>query len=341
MYLFFIKGLFIFIAIVSVIGCGGEAAKSSETVAKEQFQEKDQLTILNERIAADTTNAQLYYDRCRLLISNNDIVDAADDILRALELEPENAKYYETASVLLLQVNDSRAAINMLQRGLDIKPLDVPLRLQLGRLYLIVRQYEQANEQFDRIIAFAPTEAAAYHFKALVLKEQGKDGEMTPLLEKAIQYDPEFTDAYMQLGMLYSKKKDPLAIQYFDNALRVEPKRIDALYAKGYFYQRQEDFSNAKKAYRAIMKIDPQYEFAIYNVGYLLMLEDSLAASEKHFNMAVKVAPSYADAYQMRGFAAELQGKKEQALRDYEQALIFEEGHPKATEGIKRLKAEK
>lgn len=317
-----------------------DSAKNDAKSQKKTTTEKKEtpLQSLTKQIEADTTNADLYYQRCRLYIAESELQGAANDILKALELAPDNAKYYETASALLLQINDSRSAINMLQRGLEIKPKDIPLRLQLAKVFLIVKNFTSANENLDLVLQFDPENPEAYLFKSLIAKEKGERRASIGYLEKAVQSDPDFYDGHLQLGLFYSEKDNPIALDYLNNAIRIQPKSVEALYAKGIYLQQTDQIGEAKAVYRKIVKIDPQYEYAFYNIGFLLYLQDSLALAEKHFDIATKVAPSYANAYQMRGLMAERQGKNEQAIRDYEQCLIFEENHEKALEGIKRVK---
>ena len=337
-----VKSCCLFLLIALLVACQGESKDQPKTSQKNKKEtttsQENQLEVLNKKIEQDTTNADLYYQRCKLYLAEKELQGAANDILKAMEIAPENTVYYNTASSILLQINDSKSAINMLERGLEIKPRDVSLRLQLAKIYLIVRNYTSANENLDLALSFDPNNSTAYWYKSIIAKEQNKRDQAIAYLEKSVQSDPDFYDGHLQLGLLKSEKNDTIALDYFDNAIRINPKSEEAYYAKGFFLQQNARVDEAKQAYRAIMKFNPQYENAYYNTGYLLYLQDSLELAEKHFNMALKFAPAYANAYQMRGLMAELQGKKEQAIRDYEQCLVFEEKHKKALEGLKRVK---
>jgi len=296
-----------------------------------------QVQRLSQRIEKDSTNAELYYTRSNFYLQENNLENAASDVLKAMELEPENGKYYQAASEILLNINDSRSAITMLQRGLSIKPQDVGIRLQLAKVLLYVRQYEQAENHLDFLLQLDKANPQALFYKALISKEQDDPQKTIANLEKAVEADPDYYEAFIQLALIYSDKKDPITLQYLDNALRIDPQSIEALYAKGFFLQQNNKYNEAKAEYKKIMKINPQYEFALYNIGYLLLQQDSVDLAQKHFNMAIGVSPAYANAYQMRGLTSEIKGDIEAAIRDYEQALTFKKDHPKALEGIKRL----
>lgn len=338
--------IYIFLILCTWSACTNDTSTdtSKASPSKDAFnasppspQNTTKVERLSQRIAEDSTNAELYYTRSNFYLQENDLENAAGDVLKAMELEPENGKYYQAASEILLNINDSRSAITMLQRGLSIKPKDVGIRLQLAKVLLYVRQYDQAENHLDFLLQLDKANPQALFYKALIYKEKDDLKKATANLEKAVQADPDYYEAFMQLALIYSDKKDPITLQYLDNALRIDPQSIEALYAKGFFLQQNNKYNEAKAEYKKIMKINPQYEFAIFNIGYLLLQQDSVDLAHKHFNMAIGVSPAYANAYQMRGLTSEIKGNIEAAIRDYEQALTFKKDHPKALEGIKRL----
>ena len=54
-------------------------------------------------------------------------------------------------------------------------------------------------------------------------------------------------------------QKNPLAIQYFDNAIRVDPDNVAAWHAKAYYLQNNDKINEALQIYKQIHTMDPQY----------------------------------------------------------------------------------
>ena len=312
--------------------------KNGSAVEDELTNPQDMIENISQQIEQDTANAELYFKRSNLYMEEKDLNNAADDILKAMELDPENGKYYQIASEMLLDVNDAESAIRMLNRGLKAKPFDAPMRLQLAKYLFILEKHVEALKNIGIVIANEPTNPQAHFLKALIYKEKGNKKQAIQDLEKAVFYNPDYYDAYMQLGLLYSEQKDDLAVKYFDNAIRINQESSEALYAKGFHYQQQKNYAEAKGIYKTMLKKNPQQQNPLYNTGWILFQQDSIELAKKHFAMAVRVAPTFANAYHMRGLCSEVLGEPDAAIRDYEQALVFDEKHQNAKEALKRVK---
>ncbi|MBK8444362.1 MAG: tetratricopeptide repeat protein [Sphingobacteriales bacterium] len=297
-----------------------------------------QIQRLNTQIGKDSSNAELYFMRGMAQWENRQSAAALADMNKAINLDATASKYYLSAADMLLQMRDLNTANTLLERGLQQSP-DKPEKIafQLARNYFILKQYDEAMAKIHAILKEKPEFAEAHFLKALIYKEKENTNAAISALQDAISIDNNYYDAYMQLGLLYSEKNNPLAIKYFDNALKTDTASTEAQYGKAMFYQQRKDYKQAKKIYRSMLRSSSQHENALYNLGYILLEEDSVELAEKHFEIATKVAPSYAAAYYMRGLCAETRGDTRTALQYYKQALTFKNDLEPAAEGVKRL----
>ena len=128
------------------------------------------------------------------------------------------------------------------------------------------------------------------------------------------------------------------AIDYFNNALNIEPKSIEARYALGMFCQENEEYNKAIEAYTTILQIDPDYREAHYNLGYIhLVYLKVYDVAAKHFTDAINCDSNFAEAYYNRGYCFELLGDINNAKTDYEKALKIKTNYSKAIEGLNRI----
>ena len=155
--------------------------------------------------------------------------------------------------------------------------------------------------------------------------------------QKAAQMKPDFYDAYMQLGLLTSKKPGSMAAQYFDNAIRIDSTSVEAYYDKAKFYQDHKNYEKAKDTYRELIAQNPQYDKAYFNLGFVYIEQDSIDIAYRMFVYAINVSPAYAEAYYYRGLCTLQKGNKEQASSDFRQALTLKPDYELAQKELNHL----
>ena len=134
-----------------------------------------------------------------------------------------------------------------------------------------------------------------------------------------------------------SNRRDPLAEQYFKNAIRIDSAGIDAHYGLGMYYQNMGDYEKAIETYKKIVLLDTRFEKAYFNLGHIYLEQDSVEKAKRHFDLAIKVSPFYAKAYYKRGECFEKLGKFAEALKDYRKTLGLDEEFEAAQKGVERL----
>ena len=153
-----------------------------------------------------------------------------------------------------------------------------------------------------------------------------------------MEFNSDLVDGWIQLGQLYAAIGDPLAMRYFDNAIRVAPENIYALHSRADYLSDVGNLAEAVEMYRRISRIDPQYEEAYFNSGLIYMDLDSIEQARRQFDIAIKTSPTHIRAYYYRGLAQEMLGNTAAAKADYEQALRMAPNYEKAQEALDRIK---
>ncbi|MBU6341229.1 MAG: tetratricopeptide repeat protein, partial [Bacteroidetes bacterium] len=122
------------------------------------------------------------------------------------------------------------------------------------------------------------------------------------------------------LGRIYSTKNNPQAVQYFDNALRVDSSSLEAREYKAAFYKRQGQFDKAFAIYKDIILRNPDYANAYFDMGMIYLELDSLNKAYTNFDIATRTDVLFVDAFYYRGLSSELLGNLPAALDDYTRA---------------------
>ena len=118
------------------------------------------------------------------------------------------------------------------------------------------------------------------------------------------EVDPDYYDAWLQLGLLYADKGDPLAVNYFDNAIAVSDSSREAEYAKAKYFQDKGNLAEAIEYYRQMVIKDPQDADALYNLATIYFGVDSIVKADRYFDMAIKQSPAKAYAHYGKGLCS-------------------------------------
>ncbi len=156
--------------------------------------------------------------------------------------------------------------------------------------------------------------------------------------QTAVQTDPQYVDAHMQLALIYKARNNPLALSYFENAFKADSSNMEPLYGAGMYWQDQQKFAEAKQVFRRCILINSNYEKAYYNIGWMLLQEDSAEKALRQFDMAIGVKQDYVEAWFNRGLCNEILKNYEPAMSDYNQALAFNPDYAPAQEALQRAK---
>ena len=106
--------------------------------------------------------------------------------------------------------------------------------------------------------------------EAISEMKSGKLKRAQILLSKVIRQQPNFSNAHVNLGIIYIKMKMfKKAEDSLQLALKINPDNIYALNQLGFLYRVNGEFSKAKDSYEKAISIDSNYVNAHLNLGIL------------------------------------------------------------------------
>jgi tetratricopeptide (TPR) repeat protein len=232
----------------------------------------------------------------------------------------------------------ARNCTQAIEKALALDPKNVDADLKYAELKMYFKEYTKTFDYIDKALAIDKLNAKAYFMKGVAYKLTGDTVKAVSCFRTTIDQDPDYYHAYMELGLLYSLKNNSLAVDYFENALKLNPKSTEARYGLGMFYQGNGELKEAITEYDSIIHIDPKYKMAHFNIGYiqLVYLKDYKKAIE-YFTDAISCDPKYAEAYYNRGYSYELMGNYQNAKDDYHKALEVRTNYQKPIDGLNRI----
>jgi tetratricopeptide (TPR) repeat protein len=159
------------------------------------------------------------------------------------------------------------AAEDKLCAASDLNPSDPEPYVFMGKIEVASpHPLECVGMHLARFARLHPeSPLAAYFYAMAIWKQHGgaMDGDALQqvmiLLTKAVTLDPKFSDAYLQLGNLYSLQGDySEAITFYEKAIAANDKSSEAHYRLGVAYDRTGDRMKAKQEFTLHEDIEKQ-----------------------------------------------------------------------------------
>ena len=230
----------------------GEVPKTKEHIEiDQQFIEEclSQFGTIDSSIKSTLDNAWSYF-------YHNDLITAMKRFNQVWLLDPEYPdSYFGFAALLEMQNNQTEAE----------------------------RFYKLANEK-DK----SGLRAEINYQRIADCKEQLNDinGALVAYY-KIISINPENAFAYKKIGFL--EKNPEAALIAYNKAIEIDPKDPLTFNNRGYYYQKQKNFTNAIRDYSIAILLNPQYISALVNRGIVYMEISTFLDAKKDFERCVEL----------------------------------------------------
>lgn len=130
----------------------------------------------------------------------------------AIKYYRESAKYgyngartYSLISASYQMMNDTVKALDALKEGYQKYPDDKPLLESMIQIYIWTNKTDEAMANLDKAIAQDP-KPNYYFAKGSLYEKKGEEQKAIETYKKTMEVDPNFFDAYYNLGALYYNK---------------------------------------------------------------------------------------------------------------------------------------
>jgi tetratricopeptide (TPR) repeat protein len=189
---------------------------------------------------------------------------AVEVFAKGHRLYPTSVRMLLGLSVTTYDQGEMEEGKKLLLEACDLNPADPAPYLFLGTI-LETEQIEPAGwtERFKRFASVHPENAFAHYYYAVALGKQEPGSEALAMIEselkKAIEIDPQLGSAYLELGILYSQRKDyPEAISAYEKAIEITPLPAEAHYRLGQVYRRMGQAEKAGKETELFKQVSEQ-----------------------------------------------------------------------------------
>jgi tetratricopeptide (TPR) repeat protein len=321
-----------------IVSCEQSGEKNIPGQSSQEEPVSKDLAQLTERIRSDSLKPEPYYLRAKLYTEMKEVNLALADINMAIQLDPENSDYFVALAAIYLETGRIPNCLDALKKAEELNPKNNDALLKLAKVYLILKDYDNTFAYSKKALDLDLINPVAHFIRGYAYMELGDTTLAIKNFEAATNQDQAYYEAYLELGMLYSAQKNPLAAGYLQTATRIGPDRAEGFYLLGLFYQDQENIPKAVETYEKLLTISPDYKEALYNLGYVnLVYINDFPKAVSYFSKAISLDAAYIDAIFNRGYSYELMGDEANARKDYLKTLELVPNYERSIIGLNRL----
>lgn len=146
------------------------------------------------------------------------------------------------------------------RRAILLHPQRFSFRQEYGIRLYEMGFFDEAREELIEGMKLNPNTYLPYYYLGLIYRERGDVKKATEYLEKALYYNPQYTDAILVLGDLLLEESPFRALSYYYEAKELSPLYAPVYYAIGLAYYELGFLSTAIENLQQALRIDPYYE---------------------------------------------------------------------------------
>ncbi|MFT6845233.1 MAG: tetratricopeptide (TPR) repeat protein [Flavobacteriales bacterium] len=293
---------------------------------------------VNSRIKNDPNDAALYLERGNLAVENDDPELALADLDRSKSLDSLNADIWVFAGQLSFLGHKIEVAKSQFLKALSFDDKQKDALCELAKLNFEERDFKTAYSYANDAIRADEQYYLPYFVKGMILLVAGDTAKAVRSMQTSLDLNPDFYTGYIKLGSLYEQAGKQLALDYYNSAISINEKNVEAYYYKGMYLQNSLNLEEAYEVYDQIISIDSTYAFAYYNKGFICL--EHLGEYElgvEQFTKAIKYQAEYFDAFYNRGLCFENLEELSKAELDYRSALQIKPDYGLAALGLSRI----
>ncbi|HSH26179.1 MAG TPA: sulfotransferase, partial [Wenzhouxiangella sp.] len=129
-----------------------------------------------------------------------DLVEASNKLRKAVEIQPQMARFHNSLGVVLRDLEDTEAAQGALERALELRPGFAGACYNLGLVHEDRGNHQLALAAYEAACEHDPALAGAHHARGMVLQMLGRLDEALSAFLRALDLQPAYPEAHFHLA---------------------------------------------------------------------------------------------------------------------------------------------
>lgn len=229
-------------------------------------------------------------------------------------------------------------AQKMLRKVIDKERTNMGAWLLLGQMCGLQNAHSDAEQAFAQAARLNPRSLDAQAYLGLACMQQGKDVQAVAAFKAALDIQPRLAMALANLvTLLHKLERQREALSYQERWLAAEPNSCSAHYSAGVLHQTLHQLPQARRHYEQVLALGAG-GVSVYstqlNLGVVCYGLRDFDAAIAHSRQALACKPDCAVSHYNIGNAQKEQGRQDEAIASFEQALKLDPGFADAHSNI-------
>jgi tetratricopeptide (TPR) repeat protein len=237
------------------------------------------------------------------------------------------------------KIKENTAIVNNLLQQIAKQPDSLGLRLQLVNALDSLGNYKEAIAQMDSLTQKDSLNFGLWYRSGKLLETAKDTPRAIVSYSRAIKIYPS-PDGLLSLANLFAETKNIKALFLCQQVLELRPGKeysAHCNFISGVYYARTGNKIKALQLFDNCIEDDYTYMVAYLEKGFIFYDDRKYADALKIFQLAANINNTYPDAYYWQAKCYEALNKKEDAIKNYQTALVLDKELKEAAWALKRL----
>ena len=203
----------------------------------------------------------------------------------------------KTKILNLYKEKNYKGVIKLGLKLLKNNPKDYQLIYSIGLSYVNLQNYVEADKYFHKLL-YVQKKPEIFFIQANIHKQLKKYDTAITYFEEAIQLNPNFSEAYNNLGNIKKRiGKIEEAISCFKKAIELKENNILAYFNLANTYRENRYFNELIETYEKILSFNPNDIKTLYNLGSAYLFLGEISKGKNFFEKIIKINKNHVPSY--------------------------------------------
>ncbi|MBD3420352.1 MAG: tetratricopeptide repeat protein [Chitinivibrionales bacterium] len=246
-------------------------------------------------------------------------------MLMVFSLNAQSIEDLMSSGVELLNNGAYGQAVTRFKKVVARDPGNFEARFNLAFAYLYWGRYADALAELKQAAAIDPRNSNIYANMGVAYEQLGQNRKAIEALSQAVNLDPGNVDARLNLASMYAAmNRHNEAINQFKQVISLDGSNPVALTNLAKLLVGKKQLTEAKHYLREAIAYEPNNADAHWELANIYWKQDkNYKDAEKEYRIAIRIEPTSQVYYNNLGLMLEEQKKKDEAIKVYEDYLVY------------------
>ncbi|MBK8643917.1 MAG: tetratricopeptide repeat protein [Saprospiraceae bacterium] len=264
---------------------------SSVYLKAKQFDKEEEM--LNRATKVDSNSILVWYEKARFYQSHKNFEKAEYWFKKVINSSGEDICFPCMHNNLGYVYKDTRRYDEAEQQFKKVIQLDSTFNnayYNLGKVYIAIQRYTDAEQLVKKLIQLDTNKVDGYMYMGILYNVALRYKELEQLYKKVIQLDSTFVYGYQELGNLYQNTQRYTEAEHqYKKTLQLDSTFLHGYYGLANHYYKIRRYGDATPLYKKAIELNPTYTDAYLNLGNLYRATRRYGEAEQEYIKIIKI----------------------------------------------------